>query len=296
MPIVAPEPDALRAAIAHRTDAALQCGALLPIDTTRTLIEDGGVRFVVREVSSLARKHAAAQTPTPRTADRPDPFLPYDPDLFVVDLSGTHIALLNKYNVIAHHLLVVTRRFEPQDALINLADFTALRDAMRAFDGLGFYNGGPEAGASQTHKHLQVVPLPLDESTPHVPIEVLFDGVQSVDGIGTVPGLPFRHAFARFDFLAESSAQRATDCYRALLDAAGIGTRDVQGVAHQATPYNLLVARQWMLAVPRATERVDGISVNALGFAGSLFVRDAAQRQTLAQLGPMAVLTRVALP
>jgi len=291
MPIVAPEPAALRAAIAHRNDEALRCGALLPIDTTRTLIEDGGVRFVVREVSSLARKDAAAQTP--RAAD---PFLPYDPDLFVADLSGTHVALLNKYNVIAHHLLIVTRRFEPQDALIDRADFAALRDAMRAFDGIGFYNAGPEAGASQTHKHLQVVPLPLDENTPPVPVEALFDQVRSPDGIGTVPGLPFRHAFARFDLMDEGAAQRATDCYRALLDAAGIGTLDVQGVAHQAVPYNLLVTRRWMLAVPRAAERVEGISVNALGFAGSLFVRDAAQRQTLAQLGPMAALARVALP
>ena len=29
------------------------------------------------------------------------------------------------------------------------------------FDGLGFYNGGETAGASQPHKHLQIVPLPL---------------------------------------------------------------------------------------------------------------------------------------
>ncbi|WP_233862899.1 ATP adenylyltransferase family protein [Paraburkholderia adhaesiva] len=295
MPIVAPEPARLLAAIEQQSGHALQCGALLPIDTTRTLIDDGGVRFVVREVSSLARKDAGAHTS--RAAD---PFLPYDPDLFVADLSGTHVALLNKYNVIDRHLLIVTRRFEPQEALIDLADFEALCIALRAFDGLGFYNGGPEAGASQAHKHLQVVPLPLDdtldESTPHVPIEGLFDAVNFVHGIGTVPGLPFRHAFAWLDLLAEGAARSATDCYRALIDAAGIGTRDEQGVASQAAPYNLLVTRRWMLAIPRTTERVEGISVNALGFAGSLFVRDAAQRQALAQLGPMAALARVALP
>ncbi|RQH01566.1 ATP adenylyltransferase family protein [Paraburkholderia dinghuensis] len=291
MPIVAPEPARLRAAIAEHSKHALQCGALLPIDTTRTLIDDSGVRFVVREVSSLARKDAGAHTS--RAAD---PFLPYDSDLFVADLSGTHVALLNKYNVIDRHLLIVTRRFEPQEALIDRADFEALCVALRAFDGLGFYNGGPEAGASQAHKHLQVVPLPLDESTPHVPIEGLFDAVSFVHGIGTVPGLPFRHAFAWLDMLAEGAAQSATECYRALIDAAGIGTRDEQGIASQATPYNLLVTRRWMLALPRAMERVEGISVNALGFAGSFFVRDAAQRQALVQLGPMAALARVALP
>jgi sulfate adenylyltransferase (ADP) / ATP adenylyltransferase len=290
MPIVAPEPALLREAVVQRSEQALQCGALLPIGTTRTLIEDGGVRFVVREVSSLARK--AAARPASRAAD---PFLPYDPDLFVTDLSGTHVALLNKYNVIAHHLLIVTRRFEPQEALIDHADFAALCVALHAFDGLGFYNGGTEAGASQAHKHLQVVPLPLDESAQYVPVEALFDSARFVDGIGTVPGLHFRHAFALLDLVAEGAAGRAHACYRALLDAAGIGTRDVQGVAHQGAPYNLLVTRRWMLVVPRATEHVEGISVNALGFAGSLFVRDAAQRQALVQLGPMAALERVAI-
>jgi sulfate adenylyltransferase (ADP) / ATP adenylyltransferase len=293
VPIVAPEPALLRETIAQRGAHALQCGALLPIDTTRTLIEDGGVRFVVREVSSLARKAATAATHAPRVAD---PFLPYDPDLFVADLSGTHVALLNKYNVIANHLLIVTRRFEPQEALIDRDDFEALVVALRAFDGLGFYNGGPEAGASQAHKHLQVVPLPLDENTPHVPIEALFDSVSFIHGIGTLPRLHFRHAFAWLDLMSEGAAQRATECYRALIDAAGIGTRDEQGVASQAAPYNLLLTRRWMLVVPRTTERVEGISVNSLGFAGSLFVRDAAQRRALVQLGPMAALGRVAVP
>ena len=41
-----------------------------------------------------------------------NPFLPYDPDLVVADISDTHVALLNKFNVIDHHLLIVTRCFK----------------------------------------------------------------------------------------------------------------------------------------------------------------------------------------
>jgi ATP adenylyltransferase len=51
-----------------------------------------------------------------------------------------------------------------------------------------------------------------------------------------------------------------------------------------------------MLLVPRSSERVEGMSVNALGFAGSLFVRDAAQMQVIKRLGPMSMLQRVAVP
>lgn len=300
----------LRDAIAQRTRHALQCGALQPIETALTHIDDGGVRFAVREVSSLARKEAvrrtdaseAAGSQTPKAFRAPwcDPFLPYEDDLYVGDLSSTHVALLNKYNVIADHLLIVTRRFVPQEALLDQDDFAALLLALRGFDALGFYNGGPDAGASQPHKHLQAVPLPLDAAGAAVPIETLLDAAPA-DG-GRVPGLPFAHAFARVDLAGgvatgeAADAQHALDIYRALLRAADIGTIEVDGVPHQRTPYNLLVTRRWMLVVPRETERVEGIALNALGFAGSLFVRDAAQLETLARIGPMTALARVAKP
>jgi ATP adenylyltransferase len=64
----------------------------------------------------------------------------------------------------------------------------------------------------------------------------------------------------------------------------------------QSAPYNLLVARRWMLLVPRSAEYVEGVSVNALGFVGSLFVRNAAQMQVIQTLGPMTLLQRAAVP
>jgi len=301
----------LRAAIERQTAHALACGALHRIETAHTFIDDGGVRFTVRVAENLARKEAARLTPPPSMASiaQPprNPFLPYEPDLFVADLSPTHVALLNKFNVIDAHLLIVTRRYEPQEALLDAADFAALIAALREIDGLGFYNGGTAAGASQPHKHLQLVPLPLVGNMPpdaprEAPIEALLGGAQAVHGarpIAIVPGLAFRHAFARLDSGSGSpgdAARVALDFYRALLDAAGVLAVDVGGVAHQGAPYNLLVTRRWMLVVPRSAECVEGISINSLGFAGSFFVRNAAQLQTLVQIGPMAALERVSLP
>ena len=286
-------------AVLRQTAHALDCGALLPIETIRSTIEDGGVRFLIRQVSSLARKDEDQQIRKAKAANsrRPDPFLPYDPDLFVADISETHIALLNKFNVIDHHLLIVTRRFELQEALLNLADFVALFSCMVQFDGLGFYNGGPAAGASQRHKHLQIVPLPLDESGSPLPIEPLLAAARMDGFMGTIPGLPFPHAFAQLDPLVATRplemARSAFDRYCALLDAAGLRAVDSNGEPLQSAPYNLLVTTGWMLLVPRSMEHVEGVSVNALGFAGSLFVRDAAQMGTIRKLGPMTVLQRV---
>lgn len=281
-------------AIVAQTARALECGALRPIETVQATLADSGVRFVVRQVTSLLRKPSA-----PPSSPQPfvDPFLPHDPDLFVADLSATHFALLNKFNVIDHHLLIVTRAFEPQQALLDLDDFTAWFACLSAFDGLGFYNGGREAGASQPHKHLQIVPLPLGDAGQALPIDPLIEAATFEGSVGTLPGLPFRHAFARLAPvpLAQAATQ-ALQRYRLLLDAVGLSAVDVGGRAHQCGPYNLLVTPGWMLLVPRSAEKADGIAVNSLGFAGSLFVRDAQQLETLRHIGPMALLRRVGLP
>ena len=60
-------------------------------------------------------------------------------------------------------------------------------------------------------------------------------------------------------------------------------------------PYNLLATRKWLLFVPRSKERFESISVNALGFAGAMFVQDREALQQVRMCGPMAVLKGVAL-
>jgi ATP adenylyltransferase len=287
-------------AILRQTARALRCGALCPIETVQTTIDDGGVQFLVRQVSSLARKEKdkARQAGNAGAGGaRRNPFLPYDPELFVAEISASHLALLNKFNVIDHHLLIVTRRFELQESLLTQADFAALLACMAEFDSLGFYNGGPAAGGSQRHKHLQIVPLPLSDQGPGLPISPLLKSAGITGTIGIVSGLPFPHAFAPLDLSAapvSEIARTACDCYRALLDAVGIRAMDVDGTLHQSAPYNLLITSRGLLLVPRTRECVEGIAVNALGFAGSLFVRDEAQMRIVESVGPMAMLRQVA--
>ncbi|WP_455281409.1 ATP adenylyltransferase family protein [Cupriavidus necator] len=286
------QPGTLWPAIVQRTAHALQSGALCPIETVQAAIEEGGVRFLVRQVSSLARKDQA------RRAGRAggNPFLPCDPELFVADISDTHVVLLNKFNVIKHHLLIVTRRFEPQESLLTVADFAALLACMAEFASVGFYNGGAAAGSSQAHKHLQLVPLPFAEGGPALPIGPLLESARlagTIGTIGAVPGLAFAHAFAPLDLFAapvHEMACTACERYRALLDAVGVRAVESDGGLRQSAPYNLLVMSAGLLLVPRSRECVEGIPVNALAFAGSLFVRDAAQMRAVEGLGPMHLL------
>ena len=132
-------------AILRQTARARASGDLQPITTEVHALEDAGVRFAVRVLGGLDRKQRAGA----RQLDAGvDPFLPpYDDDLFVADVSETHVALLNKWCVVDHHLLVVPRAFEPQESALDVADFEALWACMTEFEALGFYNGGREAGA-----------------------------------------------------------------------------------------------------------------------------------------------------
>ncbi|CAG9170507.1 hypothetical protein LMG23992_01617 [Cupriavidus laharis] len=290
-------PGTLWPAVVRQASHALACGALRPIETTASVIDDAGVRFLVRQVSSLARKESARQQCVAGAGRaQADPFLPCDPDLVIGAISDDHLAVLNKFSVIDYHLLIVTRRFAPQEALLTVADFSALLACMAEYPCLGFYNGGQLAGASQPHKHLQTVPLTAEG--PPLPIAPLLASAFTRTGVPCmVPGLDFAHAYMALDLKGVPAGERARiacERYRELLGTAGLGTVEVAGELHQSAPYNLLVMQEGMLLVPRCAGAVEGVALNALAYAGTLFVRDAAQMHTVEQLGPMTMLRRAA--
>ena len=178
--------------------AALEGGALQPIRTEQDWLEEAGLRFSVRWVSSLALKdRARVDTVTRKRADF-NPFLPPEAALTVAELGAYHRLVLNKFPVIERHLLVVTRDFEDQSEPLDAADLGALGAIMAAHGGLGFYNGGPVAGASQRHKHLQWVPASASRLGSFVPAPT----TAHANAAGTVfdnPLLPWAHAFVRLD-------------------------------------------------------------------------------------------------
>ncbi len=292
----------LRENLARVTEHALSVGALVPIHTEYDFIEDSGMKFFVRVLTSLARKDEERKK-RQREAEaghKVNPFLPYEKELFVADVSGTHAAILNKFNVVERHLLIITREFEDQQSLLTPADFEALWACLSEYESLGFYNGGEEAGASQSHKHLQVVPLPLAPEGPQVPVEPLIATAVFKGGLGTIPGLPFLHVLARLDpGIAESPADaaRTTFCFYGRMLMHMKMKAPVSGrQERQSAPYCLLVAREWLLLVPRSREFFEGISINSLGYAGALLVRNEEQMAILKKYGPITALKSVSFP
>ncbi|GJL68737.1 MAG: hypothetical protein NPIRA06_13720 [Nitrospirales bacterium] len=296
------EPGTLQTRVQARTAHAIQRGVIHTIPTCFELVEQGGVNFLIRIVSSLASKvqsNAEQRSPSMAVNIKQDPFLPYEQDLFVADISDTHVCLLNKFNVLNHHILMVTRSFQEQDSFLTRSDIEAVLLCLAEFEGLAFYNAGEAAGASQRHKHVQMVPLPLTAEVSHLPIEPLLNAARFEEQIGRIPGLPFSHVLERMNpewiVFPVEGAQELLEQYLYMLRTVGLSGGEAGGETTSPGPYNFLVTRQWMLLVPRSRECFEGISVNALGFAGGLLVRDQSQLDRLKTCGPMTVLRRVAM-
>jgi sulfate adenylyltransferase (ADP) / ATP adenylyltransferase len=265
-------------AVVDRAEEALASGAMHSFECELEFVQDAGVEFVMR----VATRFPPGETAAGRDKSAPklagNPFENPEPALIVRDLTPTHRALLNKYSVLREHLLVVTRQFEDQRTPLTARDFEALAVVMADAEVLAFYNGGAEAGASQGHRHLQVVTLPL--SPRHsIPMDTLLARDRD--------RLPFRHSFARLPAGEVARPERMLATYRELHRQAGLDERQ---------PYNLLVTHEWMLVVPRSRDKHEGISINSLAFAGSFFVRDAKHAAIIADAHPMSVLQGVAVP
>lgn len=268
----------LWARLRAQSAAAHASGAMYRIESEPHYLVDHGVEFVVRLATDFERQLAVM----PRNGPG-NPFLPPDRPLVLGEVSTTHFALLNKYHVIENHLLVVTREYVDQEVLLDLADFEALAACLPAdAPAIAFYNGGRGSGASQPHKHLQVVTLPLSPRAA-IPMAPLL-------GAGE-PRLPFVHAFARID---DRSPAALHACYRELLKEAGLGALTGHHPERQSHPYNLVIAADWMLLVPRSRERFEGVPLNSLAYAGALFVRREEQLEAVRRVGPMAILAQAA--
>jgi hypothetical protein len=110
-------------------ESAGASGAATKTDTSVQTLDDGGITFVLRVVAALRAKPKGAVSAGDSKAAPRNPFLPPEEALAVQHLSDSHMLLLNKFNVVPHHVLVVTRAYESQADPLNSRDFAAAQQA-----------------------------------------------------------------------------------------------------------------------------------------------------------------------
>lgn len=273
---------------------ALQIGATQPIETTSTILTSHPP-FLVRVVQSLARKAGASVKGGEQTEGSSknsfNPFLPYDQNLYVQDMGADHVLLLNKFNVVADHVLIVTKKFEEQNDLLSVGDMEGMWKCLIEVDGVGFYNSGRISGASQRHKHVQVICGTVGDMGD-VEGVVPFDGVltewakRSAGGIFRARELGYWHVGMGMEDV--SGGKGCMEKYTRLMGEVMKDERAEKEGSRLA--YNLVVTRRWMVLIPRRNEYFKGISVNALGFAGCLLVKEKELLEVIKEVGGMRVL------
>ena len=264
------------------TVAATASGALVPLDTSLThLMGDGGSRFELRHLLSATPKHLRASGP------KPNPFLPWDQRLEVDRIGDSHVVILNKYPVQTSHMLLITQDWQPQTGWLSMEDWQSLARIDATTTGLWFFNSGPAAGASQPHRHLQLLPRAAGERI------CARDGwfLRCAQNATTSVQDPLLRSSRVAAISSTLTGETLQDLYLALAQDLGLGHPSTDDCPRGA--YNLLLSREWMAIVRRRREGIRGFSVNALGFAGSLLSTEASDRQWIQDSGPEALLHAV---
>ncbi|CAK7234147.1 bifunctional AP-4-A phosphorylase/ADP sulfurylase [Sporothrix bragantina] len=300
-----------------------------------------GMPFQLRFAPALAKKPKSGEEKedkekkNSKDSKNKGPSKPFDPfenppqELVVVPDVGelgktTHRLVLNKFAISQDHSILATAAFRPQTHLLEASDLAAAYaciDAYHQADGkeelFVFYNSGSNSGASQPHRHLQLLPVArMREGLEDQGSEwdVLVDRL--VDGRGD---LPFYVAAARLPECGVSPTSLYTTylelyrqaCAVAEGTSAVLTTKDKvdtaaeeRGEVPARISYNLALTKKTIAIMPRTAEgsavTSDGgnLSLNGTVLAGTALVKNEAEWDALqsdpARLGD--VLAHIGIP
>lgn len=270
----------------ERSRVAIRQGALQPLNThCEAAGSTGDDNFELRRLTARLPKHLRTSGP------KENPFLPWDQRLEVSAIGDDHALILNKYPVQLGHMLLVTRQWASQTDWLEAGDFSALASVDEVTSGLWFFNSGPDAGASQPHRHLQL--LPRRAEAVICPRESWFErrlqGLKPGQGEPPTPVEQASRVRRRHQGVEQDT--HLLELYRSLAEELDIGNPDHD--SKPAGPYNLLLTPGWMAMIRRASDGSHGFSVNALGFAGYLLATDDSDLQWLSREGPERLLASV---
>ncbi|EKM54234.1 uncharacterized protein PHACADRAFT_123099 [Phanerochaete carnosa HHB-10118-sp] len=306
-------------------------GDLLFFPSTIHKHQEFGVEWEIRLCPALQNKphlptpHFDASTDERRAelslnGKKFDPFTPpYVPNLHLGDLKDEvdgdeYVVLFNKFSVVPHHILLVTKEFHSQTSPLMPADLVQAYQLLVEGHRVGkrffaFYNCGDLSGASQPHKHLQVVPV--DDNGPPVEKLARATNIEVLERPFSLESLPYANHVRRFSANLpnasrdemEATLQRA---FMELLDLAlSTFRRDPPATPNGSASksvlsYNVILTLEHMHFIPRKAEIYtlhetgDALSINSMGFAGCLLVKSETEFQAVVKEGVGKILGGIA--
>ena len=232
--------------------------------------------FIIRELDTSGFKKKNSYGP------KHNPFNPWDEILEIDKIGTNHQLILNKYPVQKGHILLITNTWRPQDGWLDINDWIAIQMVNNDTSGLWFFNSSPIAGASQPHRHFQL--LRRDQGEITCPREKWFLDLEICNDKDSK--LKKNVVVSEFNFL--DNAINIYNLYLELSKKIGLGNpiKDEK----PRFPYNILITNNWIAIIKRKYDHVHGFSVNGLGFAGYLLVTEKSNINYLKKYGPEKLL------
>ena len=261
-----------------KTRLSIDDQSLYPLKTeliTKDLYQKND--FIIRKLdTSKFKKHKIIYGP------KQNPFCPWEKKLEIDKIGDKHQLILNKYPVQKGHILLITNNWKPQNGWLDINDWRAIQKVNKDTSGLWFFNSSPIAGASQPHRHFQLLRRSKDEiSCPREEwfLKMKFDRDSDSK-------LKKSMIVSEFDFLKNSTY--IFELYLELCEKLGLG--DPVTDMEPRHPYNLLITNKWIAIIKRSYDHIHGFSINGLGFAGYLMVTEKSDINYLKQIGPEKLL------
>jgi len=163
--------------------------------------------------------------------------------------------------------------------------------------GLAYFNCGPVSGASQPHKHLQVIPFSLagnddQRSMGHaISAALTAESHFWIEGITEVKTFPFMNYVAKVD--ADCATGKLLAATHAVLLSKALATVGPRGDSAGPFSFNTIFTREFIMVVPRRADAFGAVSCNSMAYAGSFFVRSAEELEFIREKGPMQILKQV---
>ena len=261
----------------QKTKISINSKSLFPLQTTditKNLYK--GNDFIIRELDITKFKKNTLIGP------RINPFKPWDKILEIDSIGNGHQLILNKYPVQLGHILLITNEWKEQNGWLDIKDWEAIKEVNKDTSGLWFFNSGPLAGASQPHRHIQL--LRRDPSELSCPREKWILALNNLN----YKNEKFSKNIILKKFSKSLNEENIHEIYKDLSYNLGLG--DPRNDKKPKYPYNLIFTDRWMIIIKRKTDNLFGISINALGFAGYILVTENSDIKYLRELGPEKLL------
>ncbi|KAJ1937186.1 bifunctional AP-4-A phosphorylase/ADP sulfurylase [Linderina macrospora] len=272
--------------VRDRYASAVSNGSLLFTDSEIAYKQESNMSFEIRFVPALAKKPSSKPKEKQQSKTFVNPFLPFDPNLHVKTLATTHHELLlNKYCIVPNHLLITTAAFAQQGEPLTAGDFAAAASVLEGMSTpqIVFYNAGEESGASQPHKHMQVLPMPDRMADPPV-MQLWLSEAPPGPAVAVSRKLPFAHFGVR---LGDSLDPVAIE------DAYARALATLTAKYSTSASYNMVMTKHALMLFPRRQNAWSGIGINSLGFAGLLLCKTKEEMGLVEDTGVLGILTQV---